>query len=170
MKTSEKSSVADRMPRSPLWACCRLLAGIVFAALAAGCASPTGYKLEHTAIDVADPVATAQWWCDNLGFSVTMQKTDATHTTFIVDSTGKVAIELYRAKDAPQAPDYRSMSPLQLHFAFVSEDVDADIERMVKAGATLVVHEKAPGFDGAMMRDPSGIPLQFVKRGRSVLK
>lgn len=54
-------------------------------------------------------------------------------------------------------------------FGFKSKDVDADIERLVEAGATLIVHEKAPGFDGAMMRDPFGIPIQFVKREQSVL-
>ena len=39
----------------------------------------------------------------------------------------------------------------------------------MKAGATLVKREKRPGFDGAMMRDPSGIAIQFVKREKSVL-
>ena len=61
------------------------------------------------------------------------------------------------------------MDPLTLHFGFTSKDVDADIEKMLKAGATLVVHEKAPGFDGAMMKDPFGISIQFVKREKSVL-
>ena len=138
----------------------------------AGCSTVgrQGCEMEHTAIDVADPVATAKWWCDNLGFEVAMQKTDVTHTTFIVDRTGRIALELYRAKDAPAAPDYKAMRPLQLHFGFLSDDVDADIARLAAAGATLVVHEKAPGFDGAMMKDPSGISIQFVKRAKSVLK
>lgn len=92
--------------------------------------NPDGFVLEHPAIDVADPVATAAWWCENLGFTITKQKDDQTHTTFLVD---------------------------------------ADIERLTKAGATLVVHEKAPGFEGAMMRDPFGIAIQFVKREQSVL-
>lgn len=148
-----------------------LMMTMVAVLFAAGCAATrTGFKVEHVAMDVADPVATANWWCENLGFEITMQKTDATHTTFIVDRTGQYAMELYRAKDAEKAPDYSKMSPLQLHVAFLSDDVDADIAKMLKAGATLVVHEKAPGFDGAMMRDPSGIPLQFVKRGKPVLK
>ena len=43
------------------------------------------------------------------------------------------------------------------------------IERLTKAGATLVSHDKSPGFEGAMMRDPSGIAIQFVKREQSVL-
>ena len=61
------------------------------------------------------------------------------------------------------------MDPLTLHFGFISKDVDADVERLVKAGATLVKREHRPGFDGAMMRDPSGIAIQFVKREKSVL-
>lgn len=141
-----------------------------------GCVCPkdkpvkeNGFVLEHPAIDVADPVATAAWWCENLGFTITRQKDDETHTTFLVDASGRVAIEMYRAKTQPQAPDYASMDPLTLHFGFISKDVDADIERLIKAGATLVVHEKASGFDGAMMRDPFGIPIQFVKREQSVL-
>ncbi len=128
-----------------------------------------GFCLEHPAIDVADPIATAAWWCENLGFTKTFQKNDDAHTTFIVDGSGRVAFELYRAQNIPNAPDYASMDPMTLHFGFVSKDVDADIERLTKAGATLVSHDKAPGFDGAMMRDPSGIPIQFVKREKSVL-
>ena len=128
-----------------------------------------GFVLEHPAIDVADPLATAAWWCENLGFTVTMQKDDETHTTFMVDASGRVAIELYRARTQPKAPDYASMDPLTLHFGFISKDVDADVERLTKAGATLVKREKRPGFDGAMMRDPSGIAIQFVKREKSVL-
>jgi len=132
-------------------------------------ANPKGFVLEHPAIDVADPIATAEWWCKNLGFTITLQKDDEAHTTFIVDGSGRVAIELYRAKTQPKAPDYANMDPLTLHFGFTSTDVDADIDRLTKAGATLVSHDKSPGFDGAMMRDPSGIPIQFVKREKSIL-
>ena len=127
------------------------------------------YVLEHPAIDVPDPAATAAWWCKNLGFTLTVQKDDPNHTTFIVDGSGRVAIELYRASTLPAPPDYASMDPLTLHFGFTSKDVEADIERLVKAGATLVSHDKSPGFEGAMMRDPSGIAIQFVKREKSVL-
>jgi len=146
--------------------------GAVLLSAAAGCGTmnKTGYVMEHTAIDVADPVGVADWWVKNLGFEITKQKTDASHTTFIVDTTGRISVELYRAQDGTTPPDYKAMRPLQLHFAFLSDDVDADIARMTAAGATLVVHEKAPGFDGAMMKDPFGISIQFVKRGTPVLK
>ena len=62
---------------------------LLFAGVATlcGCAvcSRGGYTMEHTAIDVADPVATANWWVENLGFEITSQRDDVTHTTFIVD-------------------------------------------------------------------------------------
>ena len=70
--------------------------------------NPEGYVMEHPAIDVADPIAVADWWCKNLGFTVTKQKDDDTHTTFIVDASGRIAIELYRARTQPVAPDYAS--------------------------------------------------------------
>ena len=143
----------------------------------AGCApapqnepvNPDGFVIEHFALDVANPDATAAWWCENLGFTVTKKKDDAAHTIFIVDASGRMALEVYRAQTQPVAPDYAAMDPLTLHFGFTSKDVDADIERLTKAGATLIVHEKAPGFDGAMMKDPFGIAIQFVKREQSVL-
>lgn len=131
--------------------------------------NPNGFVLEHPAIDVADPDATAAWWCENLGFTITKKKDDPAHTTFLVDATGRVAFEMYRAQTQPVAPDYASMDPLTLHFGFTSKDVDADIERLLKAGATLVSHDKSPGFDGAMMKDPFGISIQFVKREKSIL-
>ena len=131
--------------------------------------NPNGFVLEHPAIDVADPDATAAWWCENLGFTITKKKDDAAHTTFLVDASGRVAFEMYRAQTQPVAPDYASMDPLTLHFGFTSKDVDADIERLLKAGATLVSHDKSPGFDGAMMKDPFGISIQFVKREKSIL-
>lgn len=129
-----------------------------------------GFVMEHTAIDVADPTAVADWWVKNLGFEITMQKEDTTHTTFIVDKTGKIAVELYRAPDGTTPPDYKAMRPLQLHFAFLSKDVEADIARLTAAGATLLVHEKISGFNGAMLKDPYGISIQLVKRAKPVLK
>ena len=122
-------------------------------------------RLEHVAIDVADPAAFKAWWTANLGMRVS-----TANDAFITDDSGTFVLEVYRTDKTPSAPDYHAMRPLQLHFGFLSDDVDADIASLTAAGATLVVHEKTPGFDGAMMKDPFGISIQFVKRGRPVLK
>lgn len=97
--------------------------------------NPEGFVIEHLALDVADPDATVAWWCENLGFTVTARKNDAAHTIFVVDASGRMAIEFYRAQTQPCAPDYASMDPLTFHIGFSSKDVDADIERLTKAGA-----------------------------------
>ncbi len=119
-------------------------------------------KLEHIGFNVAEPQKVMDWWCANLGF---MQ----THPAFVVDSTGQMAIEFYR-NDAAPIPDYTAISPLTLHIAFLSEDVDADAARLVAAGATLLETVHKPGFDMAMLRDPFGLAIQFVTRGTPILR
>lgn len=119
-------------------------------------------KIEHFAINVAEPQKLMDWWCQNLGFT-------QTHPAFIVDETGKVAVEVYRNDSAP-IPDYPSTSHFTLHFAFLSDDVDAEVARLTAAGASVVEVVHKPGFDMAMLRDPFGVPIQFVKRGESILR
>ena len=117
--------------------------------------------LEHIGLNVAEPQKVMDWWCANLGFT-------QTHPAFIVDSSGRMAIEFYR-NDAASLFDFATTDPLTLHIAFTSDDVDADAARLVAAGATLVETVHREGFDMTMLRDPSGIPVQFVKRGKSIL-
>ena len=119
-------------------------------------------KLEHIGFNVAEPQKVMDWWCANLGFT-------QTHPAFVVDSTGQMAIEFYR-NDAAPIPDYTAISPLTLHIAFLSEDVDADAARLVAAGATLLETVHMPGFDMAMLRDPFGLAIQFVTRGTPILR
>lgn len=119
-------------------------------------------KLEHIGFNVAEPQKVMDWWCANLGFT-------QTHPAFGVDSTGQMAIEFYR-NDAAPIPDYTAISPLTLHIAFLSEDVDADAARLVAAGATLLETVHKPGFDMAMLRDPFGLAIQFVTRGTPILR
>ena len=117
--------------------------------------------LEHIGLNVADPEKVMAWWCENLGFK-------RTHPVFIVDSSGRMAIEFYR-NDAAPFNDFAAVNPNTLHIAFTSEDTEADAARLVAAGAALVETVHREGFDMAMLRDPFGIPVQFVKRAKSVL-
>ena len=127
-----------------------------------------GNAVEHLAIRVADPDATVDWWVKNLGFKVTMRREGG--SAFIADCAGKFAFEVYGPDKDNPAPDYWKMDILQLHFGFASDDVDADIKRLVGAGAKLLIHNVTPGFEEAVLRDPSGLVIQFVKREKSILK
>ena len=121
-------------------------------------------KLEHFAVDVPDAPAFVKWWCDNLGFRVS-----AVGPGFILDDTGVMGIEVYRTGETPAAPDYKAMNAMTFHIALVSEDVQADVDRLVKAGATLEqLKVENPAFHMALLRDPWGVTIQLCKRTKSI--
>ncbi len=121
-------------------------------------------KLEHVAIDVPDAEALIAWWCENLGF-----RRSAPKSAFIIDDSGTMGLEFYRTGETPAAPEYGAMNAMTLHVAFLSEDVKADAERLVAAGAKL---EKLsldnPAFHMAILRDPWGVAIQLCKRKQSI--
>ena len=124
-------------------------------------------RVEHIGLQVEDPEAMAKWYCEHLGMKVAVQKGTC---YFISDESGNGVLEIYNNPNSP-APDYASMDPLLLHFAFCSDDVAADRERLLAAGAT-ATGEMTSGATGnvlAMMRDPWGLPIQLAKRERPVL-
>ena len=121
-------------------------------------------KLEHVAIDVPDAESLIAWWCDNLGF-----RRSAPGSAFIIDDSGTMGLEVYRTGETPVAPDYKAMNSMTLHVAFVSEDVKADVDRLVAAGATLEqMMLENPAFNMAILRDPWGVAIQLCKRKQSI--
>jgi predicted enzyme related to lactoylglutathione lyase len=78
---------------------------------------------------------------------------------------GGVMFEIYNNPSIPM-PEYAKADVLQMHLAFSSENLNADQDRLVKAGAKVIVEiYTTPGGDEIMMlRDPWNVPIQFVKR------
>lgn len=122
-------------------------------------------RIEHMAFNVADPVAMAGWYGEHVGFRVVRATDGPPHGRFLADDSGAVTLEIYRNEEV-DVPPYASVDPLVLHLALLSEDVAADVERLVAAGATLVQPPtETPGGDVvAMLRDPWGLALQLVRR------
>jgi len=123
-------------------------------------------NIEHLALQVANPAEMAAWYCEHLGTKVVRQKADTCF--FLADESGRVVLEIYY-NPAARIPDYPAMDPLELHLAFASDDVRADAERLVAAGAQLegTLDDLAPTTAGSvfgMVRDPWGLPVQLVKR------
>lgn len=127
-------------------------------------------KLEHVALQVPDPLAAARWYVDHLGLTIKMRGIDPPYGHFLADDGGTVMLEIYAFPDVP-TPDYLSQEPRQLHLAFVSRDVAADVKRLVAAGAERVSGpETTPkGDEIAMLRDPWGVCVQLVKRAKPML-
>jgi len=142
-----------------------LAAGTLLAAI--GSLAASAASIEHIALEIENPASMVKWWTENLGFKVTLSRPGG--STFIEDESGRVAFELYAPSEGRKAPDYRSMSILQLHFGLFSDDVDADVKRLVAAGATEVAKDEVPGLKGVTLRDPNGIAFQVMQREKPVV-
>lgn len=120
---------------------------------------------EHAALNVPDPKAMAAWYVMHCGAHLVSTQDGPPYTSFLADTTGRVILEIYANPEAP-IPDYRTQHPLCLHIAFAVEDIDAERDRLIDAGAELYAEQELDnGSRLVMLRDPWGIPLQLVRRG-----
>jgi glyoxylase I family protein len=126
-------------------------------------------RIEHVALNVADPVAMADWWCQHLGMRIVRSAGEPTHTRFLADSAGRTVLELYRQK-AP-VPDYFAQDPFVLHIAFLTDDLDRDRERLLAAGCRSAGEpSKTPAGDRlGFLHDPWGVAIQLVSRAEPLL-
>ena len=122
-------------------------------------------RIEHVAFNVAEPVAMAHWYTQHLQMRVVRISGPPWHAHFLVDAANQSMIEIYYNSKAP-VPPYGTMDPLMLHVAFAVDDVRATRARLMQAGATAEgeVDTNPIGDNLAMLRDPWGFALQFVKR------
>ncbi len=123
-------------------------------------------KFEHYAINVEDSVAVANWYVEHCGMKIEVALPAAPFMRFLSDSTGRVVIELYSNPAAP-IPDYASQNHLVYHLAFAVEDIDAEKDRLMSAGCSLIEElGPEPGTRLVMLRDPFGMALQLCQRAR----
>ena len=127
-------------------------------------------KLEHVAINVADPHAMAEWYVKNLDMQVVRKSDEPPYMTFLADKNGESMIEIYHNTEAG-IPDYADIHPQNLHFAFAVDDMDAARDRLVAAGATPIgdILETPAGDQLLFLRDPWNLTVQFVKRQEPML-
>ena len=127
-------------------------------------------RVEHVAFNVQDPLAMARWYVDHLGFEVKRRVMEAPWAHFLIDSTGSTMIEIYGNTKA-EALNFPQLSPAAVHLAFVSDDIEADLQRLVAAGGTAEGGvTPLPGGDSmAFVRDPWGFTLQLVKRAEPMI-
>ncbi len=128
-------------------------------------------RLEHIALNVADPDAMAQWYVTHLGMHIVRHIPTPNAIYFLSDSAQRSVIEIYRNPAAP-IPDYASLSPLALHLAFNTDDMEGDIARLVAAGATHVSPiETTPSNDRlTFLRDPWHVAIQLAQRNTPLLQ
>lgn len=130
-----------------------------------------GIRFEHFALNFADPQNIANWYCKNLGMKINRKGTSPTYANFVADADNNMMFELYKNSEYPML-DISKINPLSIHIAFVVEDVSAIRNGLIGADATLVddIKVSASGDEILMLRSPWGVPLQFIKRAKQLLK
>jgi len=127
-------------------------------------------KIEHLGLNVPDPAAMADWLVAHLGMRVVLARDEPLPVRFLADSASSVMVEIYRNPAAP-VPDYSAADPLVLHLAFSSDDVEADYQRLLAAGAASASRPTLlpTGDEIAILRDPWGFPIQLVRRRKPMI-
>ncbi len=128
-------------------------------------------RLEHVAINVEDPVSMAKWYGQNLGMKLVRKGSPPVNMHFISDAGGNMMLEIYH-NPPDTVPDYSSMNPLLLHISFMVDNVKDIREKLIAAGANAVgeITITSSGDELAMLRDPWGVAIQFVKRTKPMLQ
>jgi catechol 2,3-dioxygenase-like lactoylglutathione lyase family enzyme len=129
-------------------------------------------KIEHVAFSVSDPVAMADWYVKHLGLRVARSGGPAQNNVrFLADDSGLAMIEIYRSPDVAP-PDFRTLHPYIVHLAFLADDVKAERDRLIRAGAVAEggVATTADADELCFLRDPWGFCLQLVKRAKPMLQ
>jgi uncharacterized glyoxalase superfamily protein PhnB len=126
-------------------------------------------KAEHIGYMVDEPIQAAEWYVENLGFTVIRKRGEPAHARFIIDEGKGTVLEIYN-NPVETVPDYSSMNPLSLHLAFETDDVEAERDRLLAAGATLEadIEVTDEGDTLVMLRDPWGFPIQLAKRAEKL--
>ena len=94
-----------------------------------------------------------------------------TYGTFVADAGKHMMMELYHNTAYPLL-DLPSIHHLSFHFAFTVGDVQAIRDKLIVAGAKLVedIRVSGSGDQILMLRDPWGVPIQFIERAEPMLK
>jgi uncharacterized glyoxalase superfamily protein PhnB len=129
------------------------------------------FRPEHFAMNLKDPVETANWLVQNMGMKIIRQGGAPTFTTFIADENENMMFELYKNSNYPSM-DFANTSYMALHIAFMVNDVDAVKTKLLAAGATIAedLNTTANGTQVLVLRGPEGLPLQYIKRPVPMIK
>lgn len=95
--------------------------------------------------DSTDPVPLAAWWADQIGGEVA----DPYEGTYLLVAGGPVMLAFQRVDDPTPGKN-------RLHLDLTTPDLDAEVDRLVAAGAGLVERRGDESFRWVTFTDPGG--------------
>ncbi len=127
-------------------------------------------RLEHIAFNVADSGALAAWYVANFDMKIVRSFDEPPYIHFLSDSAGKSLIEIY-SNPLGEVIDYGAQHAVVFHLAFTVDDIEAERQRLVAAGAALDgdIDHRANGDKLAFLRDPWGYAIQLAQRVQQMI-
>ncbi|MCX6624554.1 MAG: VOC family protein [Acidobacteria bacterium] len=117
--------------------------------------------IEHTAIASLNPDALTDWYVKTLDFVV--EDHNPKTRNFFIRANDGTRIEVIWATKGTEAAEMKD-SGLR-HMALISNDFDADFERLKAAGAPLLSEAEVRGGNRVVFfRDPDGNVLHLIQR------
>ena len=95
--------------------------------------------------DASDPAPLARWWADQLGGEVA----DPYGGTFLLVTGGPVMLAFQQVGDPTPGKN-------KVHLDLTADDLDAEVDRLVAAGAGLVERRGDESFRWVTLTDPDG--------------
>ncbi len=97
------------------------------------------------AVDTTDPVPLARWWAEQVGGEVK----DPFGGFFLLVSGGPVNLAFQKVDDPTPGKN-------RIHIDLRADDLDAEVDRLVEAGAGLVERRGDESFRWVTLTDPDG--------------
>ena len=126
------------------------------------------FNVNHIHLKSSDPKKTAAWFVEAFNVEITSERVRPTGDLFITTMTeGGLAINISAEKDGEVLGPADADSHYGLeHFGFDTDDMDADLERLVGLGAVL---KEAPSNQGrgvtiGFIAAPGDIRIELIHR------
>jgi predicted enzyme related to lactoylglutathione lyase len=104
-------------------------------------------RLEMVTVDTTDAEALATWWAEQTGTEIVKRFDD----WFVIVAGPELPVALGFQK----VPD-PTLGKNKMHLDLATADLDAEVERMVSAGATIVGDRGDESFRWVTLADPQG--------------
>ena len=126
------------------------------------------YLVNHIHLKSDDPKATADWFVEAFNVKIMSDNVRDVGDRFIVTQTeGGLAINISGARTGETLGPADADPHLGLeHFGFDTDDMDADLARLERLGATIKEEprETGPGVKIAFIAAPGGTRIELIER------
>jgi glc operon protein GlcG len=126
---------------------------------------------EHFAFNVQDAESIGKWYIKNLKMQLMREATKPNYNCFLADAGKHYMIELFDSKEFPYM-DLNKLNTTAFHLAFMVKDISSIKEKLLSLKCSLIEDIKTTqsGDKVLMLRDPWGLPIQFVERQKPMLE